>query len=53
MPLPPFEPSGDLPEGLHQIDLIEFFGRLGHGTPQRQRVATRLRQAFDLLPSPS
>lgn len=49
MSLPPFEASGDLPEGLHQADLTEFFARFGHGTPQRQRVATRLQQAFDLL----
>lgn len=49
MPLPPFEASGDLPEGLHQADLNEFFARFGHDTPQRQRVATRLQQAFDLL----
>ena len=25
MPLPPFEPSGDLPEGLYQADVAEFF----------------------------
>jgi len=44
-----FEPSGDLPEGLHQFSLPEFFGRFGGGTPQRERVAARLRQAFDLV----
>jgi len=49
MPLPPFEPGGDLPEGLHQADLTEFFTRFGSGTLQRERVATQLRQAFDLV----
>jgi hypothetical protein len=49
MPLPPFEPDGDLPEGLHQAHLTEFFARFGSGTPQRERVAARLRQAFDLV----
>jgi hypothetical protein len=49
MPLPPFEPSGDLPEGLHQADVTEFFARFGSGTPQRERVAARLRQAFTLV----
>jgi len=49
MPLPPFEPGGDLPEGLYQADVSEFFTRFDSGTPQRERVATRLRQAFDLL----
>lgn len=49
MPLPPFEPDGDLPEGLHQAHLTEFFVRFGSGTPQRERVAARLRQAFDLV----
>ena len=49
MPLPPFEPSGDLPEGVHQADIAEFFARFGSGTPQRERVAARLLQAFELI----
>jgi hypothetical protein len=49
MPLPPFELSGDLPEGLHQAEMSEFFARFDRGTPQRQRMAARLRQAFDLV----
>ena len=49
MPLPPFEPNGDLPEGLHQAYVTEFFTRFGSGTPQRERVAARLGQAFDLV----
>jgi hypothetical protein len=49
VPLPPFEPSGDLPEGLYQIPLSEFFARFGSGTPQRQRVATLLQKTFDLV----
>jgi hypothetical protein len=49
MPLPPFEPSGDLPEGIHQADVAEFFARFGSGTPQRERVSARLLQAFELI----
>lgn len=49
MPLPPFEPGGDLPAGLHQAGLTEFFTRFGSGTPQRERVAARRRQVFDLV----
>jgi hypothetical protein len=49
MPLPPFEASGDLPEGLHQVDVTEFFMRFGRGTAQRERVAVQLRQAFELV----
>jgi hypothetical protein len=49
MPLPPFETGGDLPEGLHQADLTEFFTRFGSGTAQRERVAVQLRQAFELV----
>ena len=49
MPLPPFELSGDLPEGLHQANVTEFFARFGSGTLQRARVAARLRQAFELV----
>ena len=49
MPVPPFETGGDLPEGLHQADLTEFFIRFGRGTAQRERVAVQLRQAFELV----
>ena len=49
MSLPPFDPHGDLPEGLHQTDTTEFFARFGSGTIQRERVAARLRQAFELV----
>ena len=49
MPVPPFESGGDLPEGLLQADLTEFFMRFGRGTAQRERVATQLRQAFELV----
>ena len=49
MSLPPFDPHGDLPEGLHQTDITEFFARFGSGTIQRERVAARLRQAFELV----
>jgi hypothetical protein len=49
MSLPPFEPSGDLPEGLHQAEMTEFFARFGSGTLQRERVADQLRQAFNMI----
>jgi len=49
MPLPPFEPSGDVPEGLHQADVAEFLARFGSGTPPRERVAARLLQACGLI----
>ena len=49
MPLPLFEPSGDLPEGLHQADVTEFFARFGSGILQRERVAARLRQTFEVV----
>lgn len=46
MSLPPFGPSGDLPEGLYQVSVDEFLARFGSGTPQRERIATRLQQVF-------
>ena len=49
MSLPPFDPHGDLPEGLYQADTTEFFARFGSGTIQRERVAARLWQAFELV----
>ena len=49
MPLPPFDPHGDLPEGVHQTDTTEFFARFGSGTIQRERMTTRLRQVFELI----
>ncbi len=49
MSLPPFDPHGDLSEGLYQADTTEFFARFGSGTIQRERVAARLRQAFELV----
>ena len=49
MALPPFDPNGDLPEGLHQADTTEFFARFGSGTVQREQVAARLRRVFELV----
>jgi hypothetical protein len=34
MPLPPFELNGDLPEGLHQAYVTEFFTRFGSKDPR-------------------
>ena len=49
MSLPPFEPHGDLREGIHQAHITEFFARFGSGTSQREPVAARLREVFDLV----
>ena len=35
-PLPPFEPSGDLPEDLSQAEVTELFARFGRGTLRRE-----------------
>ena len=47
MPLPEFNPFGDLPEGRHPATLDEVVARFGTGTPQRQAVTERLRRIYD------
>ncbi len=42
MPLPPFNPSGDLPPGVHRATLREVMAHLGQGSRIRAAVATRL-----------
>ena len=49
MLLPPFGPEGDLPEGLHQVPIAEFFAHFGSATPQRVRLAARLQAVLDLV----
>jgi hypothetical protein len=49
MPLPAFDSSGDLPEGVYKAALDEVVTRFGHGTPQRQLVTARLRRIYELV----
>ena len=46
MPLPAFDNSGDLPEGVYRAALEEVVARFGHGTPQRQLVTARLKRIY-------
>ena len=46
MPPPDFEPSGDLPPGIHRATLSEVLARLGAGTAQRRAVAYRLQRLY-------
>ena len=50
MPLLPFGLEGDLPEGLHQVSIAEFFAYFGSNTPQRVRLDTRLQFDRGRLP---
>lgn len=42
MPLPPFTDNGELPLGVHAVELSEAMLRFGAGSLQRQTMATRL-----------
>jgi hypothetical protein len=42
VPLPSFNPSGDLPPGVHRATLREVVARLGQGSQIRAAVVTRL-----------
>ena len=46
MPLPQFESTGDLPEGLHRAALDEVVARFGTGSKRRQEVAARLLRVY-------
>lgn len=48
MALPQFEAHGDLPEGVHQATLEEVLEPFGHGTPQCEIVAGRLKHVCEL-----
>jgi Family of unknown function (DUF6932) len=48
MPLPEFNPVGDLPEGRHVATLAEVVMHFGSGTPQRVAVTDRLRLIYEL-----
>jgi hypothetical protein len=40
---PEFGTNGDMPPGIHLATLAEVVAHFGSGTPQRQRVARRLK----------
>ena len=42
MPLPPFNPEGDLPPGIHRATMREVLARFGQGSRIRSAVAIRL-----------
>jgi len=46
--VPPFEPTGVLPPGVHSADWSEVVGRFGHNT-HRQWLLQGLRRALDAL----
>lgn len=46
--MPPFEPSGDLPPGIHWAEWDEFSTRFGT-TPHRRRLLAGLKAALDAL----
>ena len=48
MPLPDLNPTGELPEGVHQTTIDEVIARFGRGTSQRQTVTSRLRRIYQL-----
>ena len=50
MPLPEFNLSGDLPEGIHPATLEEVITRFGAGT-RRQEVSSRLRRIYETAQS--
>ena len=43
---PPFDPTGDLPEGVYRATLKQVLERFGGGTRQRLAVANRLEQIY-------
>jgi hypothetical protein len=51
MPIPDFNDSGDLPVGVHVASLAEVIERFGHGSQQRQSVASRLERVWDVARS--
>src|SRR5262245_19731333 len=48
MPLPEFNPFGDLPEGRHAATLAEVVTHFGSGTPRRVALTDRLRRIYEL-----
>ncbi len=48
MTLPPFNQSGDLPEGIHSAGLDEVLARFGDGNKQRRQVSDNLQRIVAL-----
>lgn len=48
MPLPPFTPSGDLPEGVHRATLREVLERFGADSAWRMAVGSRLARIYQV-----
>ena len=48
MPLPDFDETGELPEGVYLASLGEVIARFGGGDTQRRAVCGRLERIFDL-----
>jgi hypothetical protein len=46
--LPPAEPNGDLPEGIHVSGWKEVEARFGRGSAERARAYTKLRHLHEL-----
>ncbi|HLQ45650.1 MAG TPA: hypothetical protein VK137_13015, partial [Planctomycetaceae bacterium] len=51
MPLPEFNRSGDLPDGVHVATLSEVLQRFGRSNRARQIMAKRLQSIFDVAQS--
>ena len=48
MLLPDFDSKGDLPPGVHRATLKDVVERLGHGTPHREDVTSRLLRVYQI-----
>jgi hypothetical protein len=46
MPIPSFNASGDLPEGLHRATLAEVIERFGQGSPARENATGILKTIY-------
>jgi len=53
MPIPDFDSTGDLPEGVHPTTMKDALARFGGGTPQRKNVTARLVRIYELATSTS
>jgi hypothetical protein len=49
MLLPPFDPQGELPEGIHRATMEVVIARFGTGTSQRQLLASYLQRIYALV----
>jgi hypothetical protein len=51
MSIPPFEPSGNLPPGVHAAALADFEQRFGKTNATRQALYVRLQRIYDVARS--